>query len=283
MSRPIAWRLLIDGPRRGAWNMAVDETLLEGVSRGRVPPTLRFYQWAPPCLSLGYFQPLSAVDVDACRKAHVDIVRRPTGGRAILHHRELTYSVALPLRALEPESGVLQSYYRLSLGLTNGLRRLGVETSLAPTLPLREAVHGPACFDEPSDHEILFLGRKLVGSAQVRRNGSLLQHGSVLFQPQVDELLACLRLEQADRERQRAAMAAGVAGLDQAGRFTPGDLAGALAAGMAEVFGVDLERGSLSRREKAAAAALEKGRYRTAAWTNGSTGLAQDKGQMRRG
>lgn len=250
--------------------MAVDEMLLEGVSRGLVPPTLRFYQWAPPCLSLGYFQSFGAVDVDACRKARVDIVRRPTGGRAILHHRELTYSITLPLTALEQESGVLQSYYRLSLGLTDGLRRLGVETSLAPTSPLREAAHGPACFDQPSDHEILLAGRKLVGSAQVRRNGSLLQHGSVLFQPQVDELLACLRLEPGDRERKRAAMAGGVAGLDQAGRFTPREIAQALAAGLADAFGVDLDPGSLSRREKAAAAELEKDRYRTAAWTERS-------------
>jgi lipoyl(octanoyl) transferase len=267
MSRATAWRLLIDRPRRGAWNMAVDEMLLEGVSRGRIPPTLRFYQWAPPCLSLGYFQSFSAVDVDACRRARVEIVRRPTGGRAILHHRELTYSIALPLTVLEPESGVLQSYYRLSLGLTDGLRRLGVETSLAPSSPLREAAHGPACFDEPSDHEILLSGRKLVGSAQVRRNGSLLQHGSVLFQPQVNELLACLRMEPADRERQRAAMATGVAGLDQAGRFTPRAVAEALAAGLGGAFGVALEPGSLSRREKAEAAELERDRYRTAAWT----------------
>lgn len=277
MSRPFAWRLLIDGPGRGAWNMAVDETLLEGVRHGQAPPTLRFYQWAPPCLSLGYFQPFTAVNVEACRKAGVGIVRRPTGGRAILHHRELTYSIALPLAVLDQESGVLQSYYRLSLGLTEGLRRLGIETTLAPTSPLREADHGPACFDQPSDHEILLNGRKLVGSAQVRRNGSLLQHGSVLFRPQVDDLLACLHLEPADRDRQRAAMSAGVAGLDQAGRFTPREVAEALAAGMAAVFRVELQVGSLTRAERAAASRLEKQQYRTAEWTEGSARLAQTR------
>ncbi len=253
--------------------MAVDEALLDAVSRGQAPPTLRFYQWAPPCLSLGYFQPIAAVDAPACRKAGVEIVRRPTGGRAILHHRELTYSITLPLSALEQESGVLQSYYRLSLGLTEGLRRLGVETALAPSAPLREAAHSPACFDQPSDHEILLDGRKLVGSAQVRRNGSLLQHGSVLFQPQVDELLECLRLLPEERARQRTAMATGVAGLDQVGRFTPREVGQALAAGMVAAFDVDLRLGSLTRAEKAAASRLEKEKYRTAGWTQRSAGL----------
>lgn len=252
--------------------MAVDEALLEAVSRRQALPTLRFYQWKPPCLSLGYFQPFAAVDAPACKRAGVEVVRRPTGGRAILHHRELTYSIALPVADLEQESGVLQSYYRLSLGLTDGLRRLGVETSLAPSAPLREEAHGPACFDQPSDHEILFHGRKLVGSAQVRRNGCLLQHGSILFQPQVDELLACLRLDPEQRDRQRVAMAAGVAGLDQAGRFTPADVGRALAAGMAAAFGIDLQIGSLTRAERAVASRLKRHKYGTPGWTERSPG-----------
>lgn len=266
MSDATPWRLLVDRAARGAWNMAVDEALLEAVSRGRARPTLRFYQWAPACLSLGYFQPFAAVDAQACRAHGVQIVRRPTGGRAILHHQELTYSITLPVSALGSETGVLQSYYRLSLGLIEGLRRLGVKTTLSPSLPLR-AAHGPACFDQPSDHEILLGGRKLVGSAQVRRDGSLLQHGSVLFQPQVDELLRCLRLAPPDAARQRTAMAGGVAGLDQAGTFTPREVGEALAAGMAAAFGVRLEAGSLTRDERAAASRLEREKYRTAAWT----------------
>jgi lipoate-protein ligase A len=271
MSDPVSWRLVVDGARRGPHNMAVDEAILDSVGRGQAPPTLRFYQWAPPCLSLGYFQPFTAVDVPACRKAGVDIVRRPTGGRAILHHHELTYSIALPVAALDQQSGVLQSYYHLSLGLTEGLRRLGVETTLAPSAPLR-ANHGPACFDEPSDHEILLDGRKLVGSAQVRRNGTLLQHGSILFQPQVDELLHCLRLDPPDAARQRAAMTAGVAGLDQAGRFTASEVGQAVAMGMESALGIRVERGSLTRAERSAAGSLERQKYVTAEWTQGRNG-----------
>src|ERR1700693_6058709 len=164
------WRLLLDPPAAGAWNMAVDEVLLDGSAAGSAPPTLRFYQWAPPCLSLGYFQAFDVVDVAGCRRLGVDVVRRPTGGRAILHDRELTYSVALPLRLLGDDGAVLPSYHRLSLGLECGLKRLGVPVVLAPEAAAQASPdHGPVCFDQPSAHEILLDGRKLVGSAQVRR------------------------------------------------------------------------------------------------------------------
>ncbi len=186
------WRLLVDAPASGAWNMAVDEVLLDGVAAGTTPPTLRFYAWTPPCLSLGYFQPFEVVDLDGCRALGVEVVRRPTGGRAILHDRELTYSVALPASALGHDGGVLPSYHRLSLALQDGLRRLGVPATLAPESAGGAAAHGPVCFDRPSAHEILLQGRKLVGSAQVRRGGGLLQHGSILIEPRLDKLMACL-------------------------------------------------------------------------------------------
>src|ERR1700694_187645 len=146
-----AWRLLVDAPAAGAWNMAVDEILLEGVAAGAAPPTLRFYEWMPPCLSLGYFQPFDVVDTDGCRRLGVGVIRRPTGGRAILHDRELTYSVALPASLLGHDGGVLPSYYRLSLALQDGLRRLGVPATLAPESGASgPPVHGPVCFDPPS-------------------------------------------------------------------------------------------------------------------------------------
>src|SRR5216684_7091332 len=192
-----AWRLLTDPPATGAWNMAVDEALLDGVAAGIAPPTLRFYQWAPPCLSLGYFQPFDVVDVAGCAALGVDVVRRPTGGRAILHDRELTYSMALPASVLGHDGGVLPSYYRLSLALQDGLQRLGVGSTLAPeSAGGGSPVHGPVCFDRPSAYEILLQGRKLVGSAQMRRGGGILQHGSILIEPRIDRLRACLRLPQ---------------------------------------------------------------------------------------
>src|ERR1700730_5264647 len=181
-----AWRLLLDPPAAGGWNMAVDEVLLDGVAEGSAPPTLRFYEWTPPCLSLGYFQPIDVVDVDGCRALGVEVGRRPAGGRAILHDRELTYSVALPASVLGHDGGVLPSYYRLSLALQDGLRRLGVPAVLAPeSAASGPTAHGPVCFDRPSAHEILLHGRKLVGSAQMRRGGAILQHGSILIGPRI--------------------------------------------------------------------------------------------------
>src|SRR5436190_3445677 len=149
------WRLLLDPPAEGVWNMAVDEVLLDGVAAGSAPPTLRFYAWSPACLSLGYFQPFSVVNLEGCRGLGVEVVRRPTGGRAILHDRELTYSVVLPASTLGHDGGVLPSYRRLSVALQDGLRRLGITAMLAPESAAGGSpAHGPACFDRPSAHEI---------------------------------------------------------------------------------------------------------------------------------
>jgi lipoyl(octanoyl) transferase len=259
-----AWRLLLDPPATGGWNMAVDEVLLDGVAEGSAPPTLRFYEWAPPCLSLGYFQPFEVVDVDGCRSLGVDVVRRPTGGRAILHDRELTYSVALPLSLLGSDGGVLPSYHRLSLALERGLNRLGIPVVLAPENAAQPGPdHGPVCFDRPSAHEILLDGRKLIGSAQVRRATAILQHGSILIEPRIDRLLACLRLPHGSAEQ----IEDGVAGLAEVGDFEPARIAGALADAFAEEFGATLVNSPLRPDERRAAETLAASKYQTVAWT----------------
>jgi lipoate-protein ligase A len=267
-----AWRLLLDPPAGGAWNMAVDEVLLDGVAAGTAPPTLRFYQWRPACLSLGYFQPFDVVNLDGCRAFGVDIVRRPTGGRAILHDRELTYSVALPAAVLGHDGGVLPSYYRLSLALQEGLRTLGVPATLAPESAADGSPdHGPVCFDRPSAHEILLDGRKLVGSAQMRRGGGLLQHGSILIEPRLAKLRACLLLpedsagssdgEGWERIEER------VAGLAEVEVSEPAQIAGAIARAFGARFGVTLTEGQRGRDEVAAARALAASKYQSAGWT----------------
>src|SRR5438105_12520597 len=130
--------------------------------------------------SLGYFQPFTVVNVEGCHGFGIEVVRRPTGGRAILHDRELTYSVALPASVLGYEAGILSSYRRLSRALQAGLQGLGVPAILAPeSEAATQAVVGPVCFDRPSAHDILLRRRKPVGGAQVRRAGALLQHGRI--------------------------------------------------------------------------------------------------------
>jgi len=259
------WRLLVDAPAGGARNMAVDEVLLDGVAAGTTPPTLRFYEWTPPCLSLGYFQPFDVVDLDGCRALGVEVVRRPTGGRAILHDRELTYSVALPASVLGHDGGVLPSYYRLSLALQDGLRRLGVPATLAPESAANgSGIHGPVCFDRPSAHEILVHGRKLVGSAQMRRGGGLLQHGSILIEPRLDNLMACLRLPEGAGS---PGIEDGVAGLAELGVTRPAQIAAAIADAFAACFGVGLVEAPLRPEEENAVRALARSKYRSAAWT----------------
>jgi lipoate-protein ligase A len=266
-----AWRLLLDRPAPGAWNMAVDEVLLDGVAAGSAPPTLRFYEWAPPCLSLGYFQPFEVVDVGGCRSLGIDVVRRPTGGRAILHDRELTYSVALPLRLLGDDGAVLPSYHRLSLALEGGLKRLGVPVVLAPESAAQAAAdHGPVCFDRPSAHEILLDGRKLVGSAQTRRATAILQHGSILIEPRIDRLLACLQLPDGPAGR----LEDGVAGLAEVADFEPARIAGALADAFAQEFGASLVVSRLRPDERQAAEALAASKYTAVAWTERPSEIA---------
>lgn len=162
--------------------MAVDEAIAWAVSCGQSPPTVRFFRWDPPCLSLGYNQPYEVVDAGFCRANGIAITRRPTGGRAVLHHRELTYSVVAPW-ASPPFTGGLQKNYRLiCTGLIFGLRVLGVPAELsAPSSQLQGPTGAAPCFMQPAGGEVVVKGRKLVGSAMRRWGAVLLQHGSLLL------------------------------------------------------------------------------------------------------
>jgi len=158
--------------------MAVDEAILRSVASGHSPATLRLYGWQPACLSLGRGQWAEDVDWDACLAAGVACVRRPTGGRAILHGNDLTYSICLPLSDPRASGDIAASYRRLSEGLAEGVRLLGVAVERAAA-GTDAAAPSAACFDASAGHEIAFQGRKLLGSAQYRPHGALLQHGSL--------------------------------------------------------------------------------------------------------
>jgi lipoate-protein ligase A len=176
------WRLIFSNPAPGAWNMAIDETILEFAGNSKVQPTLRLYAWDPPCLSLGYAQPSRDVDRTALDLNGWHLVRRPTGGRAILHTDELTYSVIGPASEPRLAGSVLESYQLLSRALLAVLQSLGIsaqatnkENSVTP--PSSES--NPVCFEAPSYYEITFNGKKLIGSAQARRKDGILQHGTL--------------------------------------------------------------------------------------------------------
>lgn len=176
---PAGWRLVLSGEADGPWNMALDEALAEAVAAGVSPPLLRLYGWRPPCLSLGQGQAWDVVDAARCEELGWDIVRRPTGGRAVLHIDELTYTICAPEEESRVRGGVLESYRRLSAGLLAALRLMGLEPERAQSYYEDRGEAGPACFDGPSDYEITLGQRKLIGSAQMRKKGIVLQHGAL--------------------------------------------------------------------------------------------------------
>lgn len=263
------WRLLDTGFSDGATNMAIDEAVMQAVAGKKSLPTLRFYGWQPPCVSIGYAQPLRGeIDLDTCRRKRYTWVRRPTGGRAILHIDELTYSVVAPQGEARVAGDILTSYRRLSLGLVAGLRSLGGDVAQAGLLHNDSIEKSAACFEVPSHHEVTALGRKLVGSAQVRRRGVVLQHGALPLTGDVSRLADVLALPERDRDRLRGKLRQRAIALDEAlGRIVPYDeVAEALAEGFAQALNVDLEPGVLSADERAAAARL-RSRYSGDEWT----------------
>lgn len=240
--------------------MAVDETLMESV-RERGAPVLRFYRWAPAALSLGRNQPARGeYDREAIAADGVEIVRRPTGGRAVLHDRELTYSVCTPDRLLGPPRA---SYAAINRALVAGLRRLGVRVLLQPRSGRRAAAPSLApCFREPAEGEVVAAGRKLVGSAQYRLDRVMLQHGSLLLHDDQRRVASYLLRPDPAVEEAPAVLADH---LDPIPAWQ--ELTAALATGFEEELGCRFEGGAdLLPTERERVEALRE-RYADLAWT----------------
>lgn len=260
------WRLLVTEPIDGATNMAIDEVLWRSRQAGAGPPTLRFFAWDPPTVSLGYGQPLDeAVDVAACRRLGVGLVRRPTGGSAIYHdrpERELTYSVAAANADLGTADDLLATYNWIALALCRGLRALGAAADIV-CIPDGPGPTPAFCFARTGRYEIEVAGRKLVGSAQRRQGGCFLQHGSVLLGVDGGRL-ARLFPTTADP---LATMTTLEAALARRPRFD--DVAAALSEAFEKEHGLVLQPGGLSREETAQVEALVRDKYGTDAWLAG--------------
>jgi len=184
------WRFIDTGINNGFFNMAIDEAILDTHIRRRCPPTLRVYRWSPPTLSLGYFQSMEReIDEKRCSELGIDIVRRQTGGRAVLHHNELTYSIVTSEAYGFPKS-IMESYRLLSEGLIAAYQILGLEVCLEDHT--REP-SSAACFTGAGLADLAFHGRKLCGSAQFRRGDALLQHGSLPIELDANLLFCILR------------------------------------------------------------------------------------------
>lgn len=188
------WNFINTGSKNPYYNMAMDEALLNFVSRGEIDPVIRFYTWNPATLSIGYFQRLQKeIDIDKVKEKGFGLVRRQTGGRGVLHDKELTYSVIVPESHPNMPSTVTEAYRVISQGLLEGYKELGLDAYFAipKSKEEREKLKQPrsaVCFDAPSWYELVVEGRKIAGSAQTRQKGVILQHGSLLQDVDVDEL-----------------------------------------------------------------------------------------------
>lgn len=248
--------------------MAIDQAIMEEVAAQTAPPTLRFYAWQPACLSLGYGQFSREADQERIEAQGWHLVRRPTGGKAILHTDELTYSIAFPEHHPLVQGDILTSYRRLSAALLKGLHQLGVA---AESMPLHAPPKstGPVCFEVPSNYEITWRGRKLIGSAQVRRIGAVLQHGSLPLWGDVARICDALvfesesaRVSAKDRVRERACTAEEALKCD----LTWEKAAQVMAAAFAETFEVQLAPAELTSVEVERVARLVKETYANETW-----------------
>jgi lipoate-protein ligase A len=257
-----AFRLLVTEAVDGATNMAIDEALLVGRQAGTSPPTVRFYAWSPPTVSLGYGQPLDRhVSLDACRALGVGVVRRLTGGSAIYHdgpERELTYSVV----ASEGDVGtrdLLATYRWIGRALLRGLTALGTKAEMI-AVAHDEGPTPAFCFARTGRYEIESDGRKLVGSAQRRQAGCFLQHGAVLLG--VDEARLCAVFPTTSDPRSTLTT------LDEALGRRPSfdECADVLAAAFEAEHGITFRPAGLSREETEEVERLVSERYATDAW-----------------
>ncbi|MEW6418465.1 MAG: biotin/lipoate A/B protein ligase family protein [Nitrospirota bacterium] len=260
-----AWRFIDSGSCSAAYNMAVDEAIATAVRKDKSPPTLRLYGWNIPYVSIGCFQKISDIDIEYCTERHIMVVRRPTGGRAILHNHELTYSFSTKTIQGLFSKGLIDSYKKISMALGSALSKIG----LSPELKLlREARNpsatrhsrSPLCFQSTSFGEITINNKKVVGSAQKRWTDCLLQQGSIPFTINKDELARIFRLESTQEVK-------GAIGLkDIFPRLNTNDLKNTIRISFEETFDTRLISSSPSQGELSLAQELEAQKYLSYQW-----------------
>lgn len=265
------WRLIETPPASGCWNMAVDEAILKAVGEGESIPTLRLYAWDPPCLSLGYAQPISDVDFKRLTSHGWDLVRRPTGGRAILHTDELTYSVIGSHSEIRLSGGVLESYQRIASALVKALNLLNAEAQALENFQGSNpnGSKNPVCFETPSNYEITVKGKKIIGSAQARRREGILQHGSLPLFGDLTRISSVLSfMDESARSQAAVRLLEHAATLEEVLGTVPswGTVSQAFIAGFQESLNLEFVPGSLSEKEKTQAGQLVKEKFNSPEW-----------------
>ncbi|MEE8671468.1 MAG: biotin/lipoate A/B protein ligase family protein [Heyndrickxia faecalis] len=269
------WLFVDSGHCPPFFNMALDEALLDWHSKGEIPPAIRFYGWDPATLSIGYFQRAKQeIDLEAVKRYGLGFVRRPTGGRAVLHEHELTYSVIVSEAHPDMPKTVTEAYRVISEGLVRGFRALGLEAYFAVprTEAEREALRSPhssVCFDTPSWYELVVEGRKVAGSAQTRQKGVILQHGSILLDMDEDKLFSLFKYpNDRVRERMQRSFKKKAVAINEL-RTVPvtyGEAKEAFHKGFEEGLGIRLEPYTLTPAQQAYVEELADRRYRSDEW-----------------
>lgn len=260
------WRFIDTGSCSASYNMALDEAIATSVRKGSVPPTLRLYGWNVPSVSIGYFQKIRSIDFDYCIEKGIPIVRRPTGGRAILHNNEITYSFSVKTADGIFSKGLLDSYRRISTAFVLSLSKIG----LSPELKLvREARYSslvtrhsksPLCFESVSYGEITINNKKIIGSAQKRWSDGLLQQGSIPFCIDRDEMAKVFRLQSSKAGEK-------ITGLKEILHYlNPGDLRNIIKVSFEETFNTRLIPSPPSQEEISLAMELEVKKYLSPLW-----------------
>ena len=261
------FRFIDTDRNNGAMNMAIDEALLIAQSEERLPPAIRVYQFVPPTLSIGYFQSMEEeVDIEHCAEKGFDYVRRSTGGRAVLHDRELTYSVTISYPHKILEMNLLDSFHYISGGIIKAIEKTGGRAHFSK----REdnEIVSPSCFASPTFSDIIINGKKVVGSAQMRNKYGLLQHGAILLRVSIEDIFYCLKIKEAlklnliDQARSKISSLS-----DELGReITFYDVKSALRYGLSEILGEELVDAELTPSERKIAEELYLNKYNTSDW-----------------
>ena len=243
------WRFLDTGAMSGALNMAVDQAILGLHANGKSPPTLRLYQWSPPAVSLGFCQKRHNLDLAACRRLGIEVVRRPSGGRAVLHLGDLTYAVTAGTAEGIP-SAVTAAYRLICDGLLRGFRRLGIEARMGRGVikPSQQDI----CFLRGTLGSIVYQERKFVGSAQTWHSSSMLQHGSIILVPQIEALVSLWPRSADSPAELRAKLEGRIISLQEILGQLPEikEVKAAIREGIAQALGIRFDPGELTPEER---------------------------------
>ncbi|GGG18074.1 octanoyltransferase LipM [Lysinibacillus alkalisoli] len=269
------WYFLNSGKCSPSYNMALDEALMDWHSEGLIPPVIRFYEWEPATVSIGYFQTASKdIDLQAVKRQGLGFVRRPTGGRAVLHEHELTYSIIVAESYPNMPPTVTEAYRVLSEGLLEGFKNLGMDAyfSVPETAEQQDALKKPksaVCFDAPSWYELVVEGKKVAGSAQTRQKGVILQHGAILLHLDIEKLLSVFAFSSdAVKERMRINLPNKAVAMDTLidRHITVEECVTAFKAGFAKALDITFESFVLSDDQEAYVKKIEAEKYGNDSW-----------------